>query len=370
MSELPHWEFLRQQQRTLRLKPLFDHVREHYAEKLSVADAAALVGMSAPQFMKTFKKVAGTTLVAYLNHVRLANGSRLLRETEPEHGGDRQRRRLRRSELLRQALQARVRPDADGLPRRHAGQNRRNVRRNSPSPSRGSGAYRSPRHGPFHAVHHGPVVLPGPVSPVLPRVSRSCSRSRHAQSAPGSLPRLQVSENTRFLVTADGAPFFWLGDTAWELFHRLNREEAERYLRNRAERRFTVIQAVALAELDGLDDPNPYGERPLIDHDPARPNERYFEHVDWIVAKANALGLYVGLLPTWGDKWNKKWGVGPEIFTPENAEAYGEWLGRRYETRRHRLDPRRRSAGRERRRTGTSSRRWRAACAPATAART
>jgi AraC-like DNA-binding protein len=81
VSELAHWEFLRQQQRTLRLKPLFDHVREHYADKLSVAEAAGLVRMSAPQFMKTFKKVAGTTLVAYLNHVRLANGSRLLRET-------------------------------------------------------------------------------------------------------------------------------------------------------------------------------------------------------------------------------------------------------------------------------------------------
>ena len=58
------------------------------------------------------------------------------------------------------------------------------------------------------------------------------------------LPRLKVSENKRFLVTADGQPFFWLGDTAWELFHRLTREDAERYLRNRAERRFTVIQAV------------------------------------------------------------------------------------------------------------------------------
>ena len=36
------------------------------------------------------------------------------------------------------------------------------------------------------------------------------------------------------------------------------------------------------------------------------------------------------MLPTWGDKWNKKWGVGPEIFTPANAEAYGRWLGARY----------------------------------------
>ncbi len=144
------------------------------------------------------------------------------------------------------------------------------------------------------------------------------------------LPRLKVSDNKRFLVTADGTPFFWLGDTAWELFHRLNREDAERYLKNRAERRFTVVQAVVLAELDGLNDPNAYGERPLVDNDPLKPNDAYFAHVDWIVRRANALGIYVGMLPTWGDKWNKKWGVGPEIFTVATAEAYGEWLGRRY----------------------------------------
>jgi hypothetical protein len=144
------------------------------------------------------------------------------------------------------------------------------------------------------------------------------------------LPALKVADNKRFLVTADGKPFFWLGDTAWELFHRLNREDAERYLRNRAERRFTVVQAVVLAELDGLNDPNPYGERPLIGNDPARPNDAYFAHVDWVVARANALGIYVGMLPTWGDKWNRRNGAGPEIFTVANAEIYGEWLGRRY----------------------------------------
>src|SRR4051794_19361593 len=81
--------------------------------------------------------------------------------------------------------------------------------------------------------------------------------TRAAAAAP--LPRLEVSGNHRFLITDDGAPFFWLGDTAWELFHRLTREEAERYLRNRAERRFTVVQAAVLAELDGLGVPNANG---------------------------------------------------------------------------------------------------------------
>lgn len=142
--------------------------------------------------------------------------------------------------------------------------------------------------------------------------------------------RLKVSENRRFLVREDGAPFFWLGDTAWELFHRLTREDAEKYLKNRAEKGFTVIQAVALAEIDGLHEPNAYGQKPLINDDPSRPNEEYFKHVDWVVNKAGELGLYVGLLPTWGDKWNKKWGVGPVVFNPGNAAQYGEWIGRRY----------------------------------------
>ena len=171
-------------------------------------------------------------------------------------------------------------------------------------------------------------ALAGAGAQVFPRSARA--EQVAAVSRAPRLPRLRVSDNRRFLVTEQGRPFFYLGDTAWELFHRLNREEAERYLANRAAKGFTVIQAVVLAELDGLRDPNPYGQTPLKDNDPTQPNEPYFEHVDWIVAKANELGLFLGMLPTWGDKWNKKWGVGPEIFTPANAEAYGKWLGNRY----------------------------------------
>lgn len=149
-------------------------------------------------------------------------------------------------------------------------------------------------------------------------------------------PNLKISANRRFLVTSEGKPFFYLADTAWELFHRLKREEAVQYLEDRARKGYTVIQAVALAELDGLNDPNPYGHRPLLANDPTRPDTKegpendYWDHVDFIVRKANSLGLYIGLLPTWGDKWNKKWGAGPEIFDARNAAIYGEWLGKRY----------------------------------------
>jgi hypothetical protein len=145
------------------------------------------------------------------------------------------------------------------------------------------------------------------------------------------MAQLKVSPNKRFLVKADGTPFFYLGDTSWELFHRLNREEADRYLQNRADKGFTVIQAVVLAELDGLNDPNPYGHTPLKNNDPTQPNEDYFKHVDYIVNKAESLGLYIGMLPTWGDKiFKDRWGAGPEIFTTQNAKAYGQFLGKRY----------------------------------------
>jgi len=145
-----------------------------------------------------------------------------------------------------------------------------------------------------------------------------------------SSQRLKVAPNNRFLIKEDGSLFFYLGDTAWELFHRLTREEADLYLKDRAAKGFTVIQAVVLAEFDGLTVPNAYGHLPLENNDPAKPIESYFRHVDYIVDKAQSLGLYIGMLPSWGDKWNRKWGVGPEIFTPSNAEDFGEFLGRRY----------------------------------------
>ncbi len=142
---------------------------------------------------------------------------------------------------------------------------------------------------------------------------------------------LKVHESQRYLVKTDGKAFMWIGDTAWELFHKLNREEATEYLENRAAKGFTIIQAVVLAENDGLRSPNPYGEVPLIDLDPIKPNEAYFEHVDFIVNKAEELGLFIGMLPTWGDKVFSKYpGKGPIVFNQDNAMAFGEYLGKRY----------------------------------------
>ncbi|MGI6200063.1 MAG: glycoside hydrolase family 140 protein [Christensenellales bacterium] len=151
---------------------------------------------------------------------------------------------------------------------------------------------------------------------------------------------IRVSDNRRFLQRADGTPFFYLADTCWELFHRLDEPEIDAHFALRARQGFTVIQAVLLAEFEGLTVPNRLGQLPLRKNsrgeiDPALPDEAggYWDFVDRVLDMAERHGLVMALLPTWGDKFNLLWGQGPVIFTPENARQYGLWLGERLRAR-------------------------------------
>ncbi len=149
--------------------------------------------------------------------------------------------------------------------------------------------------------------------------------------APVPLPRLVVHPGQHYLQTEKGEPFFWLGDTAWELLHRTTREECSYYLRTRAVQGYTVIQTVVLAEMDGINSPNALGEKPFVNGDPSKPNEKYFARVVEVVDEAASRGLYVALLPTWGDKITAPWGVGPRIFRTDNLEVshnYAAYLAR------------------------------------------
>jgi Protein of unknown function (DUF4038)/Putative collagen-binding domain of a collagenase len=157
-----------------------------------------------------------------------------------------------------------------------------------------------------------------------------------------SIAQIRVSDNGRFLVTEDSKPFFWLGDTDWELFHRLTREEAKQFIDVRAEQGFNVLQAVALAEFNGIREPNRYGDYPLNNEDPTQllitPGDNpanayeydYWDHVDYVIDYAASKGIYIGLLPTWGDKLAHMWGDGPIVFTEKNSEVYARTLATRY----------------------------------------
>lgn len=140
--------------------------------------------------------------------------------------------------------------------------------------------------------------------------------------------RLVVAPGGRHLAYADGAPFFYLGDTAWSLFHRLNLEEALHYLRDRSRKGFTVIQANVIGELGGLDQPNAQGDLPFAGRDLARPVEAYFAHIDRVVTEANRLGLLVGMLPCWNRYADAA--SAERLLRPDNAAAYGRYLGERF----------------------------------------
>lgn len=147
---------------------------------------------------------------------------------------------------------------------------------------------------------------------------------------------IQVHPNGRFLTSSEGDPFFWMADTAWELFHRLDEKEATFYLDKRKEQGFNVVQAVVLAELDGINTPNANGDLPFLNLEKWEYNEAYFRHVDLILTMAEKRGIHIALLPTWGDKlFKNKWGVGPEIFNSETSYAYGRWIGARYKDRKN-----------------------------------
>ena len=95
----------------------------------------------------------------------------------------------------------------------------------------------------------------------------------------------------RYLSFDDGEPFFYFGDTAWELFHVLNKDEAKHYFTERSRQGFNVAQAVALAEQGGLTVENAYGRLPLHftdgTPDPTKPDTdgeySYWDHVETIV---------------------------------------------------------------------------------------
>ncbi|RPI45474.1 MAG: DUF4038 domain-containing protein [Bacteroidetes bacterium] len=152
---------------------------------------------------------------------------------------------------------------------------------------------------------------------------------------------LAVSKNGRFLTAQGGEPFFWLGDTGWELFHRLDREEALCYLENRAEKGFNLVQAVALHELEAFESPNVYGDFPLkgrdilipdttAGSDPGDPEQYdYWDHVEFIIREAAGLGIITGLLPCWGEYVTPRF-RDRTIGTVEQGYAFGWFVGKRF----------------------------------------
>jgi YD repeat-containing protein len=148
---------------------------------------------------------------------------------------------------------------------------------------------------------------------------RDPSAVERSRSVAEPANHLEVSANHRFLVNPDGSPFFYMADTAWHLFNKTTRAEADQYLETRAAQGFTVIQAEINARFGDV-----YGDSAFIKGNVTRPNQAFFENMDYSIRRANALGMYVALVPL-----DSEWSANG-IFNKLNVYQFGRFLGRRY----------------------------------------
>lgn len=162
------------------------------------------------------------------------------------------------------------------------------------------------------------------------------AQQENTMKYPAEKGRVVVSPDGRFLMFENGEPFYWFGDTAWQLFDKLTTDEARYYLKKRAEQGFTVVQAAALGDEFGTSRANYIGETGFTDPDYTIPNDRYFDHVVEVIDIAAEYGITVALLPNWGDKICCLYGSNNLIFdTEEKAENYGKYLGNRLKDRKN-----------------------------------
>lgn len=152
---------------------------------------------------------------------------------------------------------------------------------------------------------------------------------------------------TKTYLQENGKPFFWLGDTGWELFHKLSRQEADHYLSVRQQQGFNVVMAVALAELDGINHPNYCGDLPFKNlttlewdktpgSDTASSEEYdYWDHIDYVIEAAAKRNIYIGLLPAWGSHVVQRNGSKITFSTPATAYSFAKQLAERYKQQKH-----------------------------------
>ena len=138
--------------------------------------------------------------------------------------------------------------------------------------------------------------------------------------------RLMISSNNRYLQFENGSPFFWLGDTGWLVPQHLDRSEVEYYFNKCRRAGYNMVQ---IQVMDAVPSYNIYGQQSLPygwDFTKADPEGvySYWDHLDYIVRKAEQNGIYIGMVAIWGSQ------IQAGNINAEQAKAYGKFLAERY----------------------------------------
>ena len=139
---------------------------------------------------------------------------------------------------------------------------------------------------------------------------------------------IDVSDNRRYFICRDNKPFFWQGDTEWELFHLFSIQEAKAFLLERKKQAFNVIQVMITGVfpewgiMNGVNHQNPVNA--WLNQNPLTPNEEYFKRTDSIISIAAEYGimLVIGVYHAMDVEKGR--------ITIQNAKAWATWLSQRY----------------------------------------
>ena len=145
-------------------------------------------------------------------------------------------------------------------------------------------------------------------------------------AASAGIGKLRVSDNQRFLQYESGEPFFWLGETAWLMPERLNRDEVAYYLQCCHEAEYNMVQVQVMNDVPAY---NAYGQKSLSVAPDGRwlMEDGYWEHMDYIVSEAERRDIFVGMVCIWGGL------VKAGKMDVAQAKAYGTFLANRYKDR-------------------------------------
>jgi hypothetical protein len=137
---------------------------------------------------------------------------------------------------------------------------------------------------------------------------------------------LKAGGNRRYLVDAQGKPFFLLGDTPWFL-QKVKLQDVRLILEDRVSKGFNTLFLEILDD-SAMPSRDAYGNVAFApETDITRPVEAYWRYADAVMEEVTGKGFFVIMSDLW-------YGYGKGLWmhhvTPQSARTYGHFLGRRY----------------------------------------
>ncbi len=108
---------------------------------------------------------------------------------------------------------------------------------------------------------------------------------------------VQANKGDYYLSYADGTPFFWTADTAWNGALKSTEEEWETYLKQRKDKHYNVIQYVTTQWRGG--ETNAEGEQAYSSNGPLSINTDFFKRIDRRTDMINQHGLIAAPVVLW-----------------------------------------------------------------------